>query len=115
MGSSSMTTLGSPTRLRAMATVCRCPPESDAMGMRTDGILADRVRSRRHASFSMSTSSSTAPRAFSWPRNRLATTSRLSHSARSWKTVAMPSACAWAGPPTVTLRPAKLMSPESGW
>ena len=27
----------------------------------------------------------------SWPRNMLATTSRFSHSARSWKTVAMPS------------------------
>ena len=48
-----------------MATVWRCPPDSDAIGMRTDGILAERVRSSRHASFSMWTSSSTDPRPFS--------------------------------------------------
>ena len=40
-----------------MATVWRWPPESEAIGIRTEGILADRVRSSRHASFSMSTSS----------------------------------------------------------
>ena len=85
-----------------MATVCRWPPDSAAIGMRTEGILADRVRSSRQASFSMPTSSMIGPSLCSCPRNRLATTSRLSHSARSWKTVAMPSACAWLGPPTWT-------------
>ena len=39
VGSSSMTTLGLPTRLRAMATVWRWPPERDAIGMRTLGDL----------------------------------------------------------------------------
>ncbi len=57
VGSSSITTLGLPTRLRAMATVWRWPPERDAIGIRTLGIFAERVRSSRHASFSMVTSS----------------------------------------------------------
>ncbi len=98
-----------------MATVCRWPPESPAIGIRTEGILAERVRSRRHASFSIVTSSSTPPVTLSWPRNRLATTSRLSHRARSWNTVEMPSAWASLGPPTCTCRPAKVMEPPSGW
>ena len=63
VGSSSMTTLGLPTRLRAMATVWRWPPESDAIGIRTLGILAERVRSSRQASFSMWTSLMNGPAA----------------------------------------------------
>ena len=98
-----------------MATVCRWPPESPAIGMRTEGILAERVRSSRHDSFSIATSSSQPTEVRSCPRNRLATTSRLSQSARSWKTVEMPSAWASLGPPTVMCRPANVMVPPSGW
>ena len=47
VGSSRMMTRGSPTSERAIATVCRCPPESEATGTRTDGILAASSRSRR--------------------------------------------------------------------
>ena len=36
-------------------------------------------------------------------------TSRLSHRARSWNTVEMPSACASLGPPTCTTRPANVI------
>ena len=79
--------------------------------MRTEGILAERVRSSRHDSFSMVTSSSQPAVPFSWPRKRLATTSRLSHRARSWNTVEMPSACASLGPPTCTTRPANVIVP----
>ena len=43
-----------------MATVWRWPPESDAMVMRTDGILADSCRSSSQERFSISTSSERA-------------------------------------------------------
>ena len=41
VGSSSSTTLGSPSIARAMAMVCRWPPESDATCVRTLGMLTD--------------------------------------------------------------------------
>ena len=40
VGSSSMMICGSSSSERAMATVCRCPPESEAMGSRTEGMRA---------------------------------------------------------------------------
>ena len=41
VGSSRMMIRGFPSSERAIATVCRCPPESDAIGTRTVGILAE--------------------------------------------------------------------------
>ena len=83
--------LGSPMSERAIATVCRWPPERDATAMRTDGILAESWRSSSHERLSISTSSR-AKVPISRPRKRFDTTSRLSQSARSWNTVAMPRA-----------------------
>ena len=64
---------------------------------------------------SMASSPSTLQERFSVPRKRLATTSRFSHSARSWNTVVMPSACASAGRWIRTGRPRNEIVPLSGW
>src|SRR5262245_31748167 len=66
---------------------------------------------------SMSTSSRTwtgTPSTSSLPRNRFATTSRLSQSARSWKTVAIPRLSAACGVLIRTCFPSKYASPVSG-
>src|SRR5699024_15632 len=62
---------------------------------------------------SMATSSSTGPRVFSCPRNRLATTSRFSHRARSWNTVATPAFCASLGEENLCRAPLMTRSPSS--
>ena len=51
----------------------------------------------------------------SCPRKRFATTSRFSHSARSWKTVAIPISSALAGVSSETGRPMYSMAPSVGW
>jgi hypothetical protein len=96
VGSSSSTTLESHITARDTATDCRCPPESVAIGRRADG------RRTRRSAKSWTALCSIASSLIGWmtpgmtvvvssrPRNRLATTSRLSHSARSWYTVSMP-------------------------
>ena len=63
VGSSRMTSLGSPSSERAMATVCRWPPESEAIGIRTLGMRMDSVSSSSRARRSISTSSRTPQRA----------------------------------------------------
>src|SRR5829696_6407662 len=118
VGSSRMTTLGSPIVARATAMDWRCPPDSDATSVRTLGMLTDRRSSRPSASCSMPTSSRTprlrpTPRALSRPTNRLATTSRLSHSARSWYTVAIPISVAACGVVSDTFSPSKRIVPAS--
>ena len=57
VGSSRTITLGSPSSDRAMATVCRWPPDSDATGIRTVGILADSCRSSSQERTSIDTRS----------------------------------------------------------
>ena len=109
VGSSRMTTLGSPSSERAIATVCRWPPDRLATGMRTEGILADSWRSSFQDWRSISTSSRARWCRSSRPRKRLPTTSRLSHSARSWNTVAMPSSWASAGLAMLTGLPSKVI------
>ena len=82
-----MTILGSPSSERAIATDWRWPPDIAPTSPRTDWIVVtDSSASSSLAFCSIATSSSTqAPgRGVSRPRNRFSTTSRLSHSARSW-------------------------------
>ena len=88
------------------------PPESAAIGTRTEEMRADSCRSSSQARLSISSSSSAAP-AISRPRKRFATTSRLSHSARSWKTVAMPSPRDAVGSGIVTGCASNSISPSS--
>ncbi|CPU61828.1 Protein of uncharacterised function (DUF1602) [Mycobacteroides abscessus] len=68
VGSSSTTIRGSPSSVRAIATLWRCPPESVETGTRTDGTRALRSASTRRAVSSMVTSSSPRPRRSSRPR-----------------------------------------------
>ena len=67
-----------------------------------------------HVRCSISTSFKAEPSTISRPSQRLATTSRLSHSARSWNTVAMPRSCATAGLVMSTAAPSKSIDPDSG-
>ena len=96
VGSSSMISFGSSSSERAIATVWRWPPDSEATGSRTLGMRAESSLSSVQARISIATSSSWSGLS-SLPRKMLATTSRFSHSARSWKTVAMPSPSAALG------------------
>ena len=114
VGSSSMMILGSSSSERAMATVWRWPPDSEATGSRTDGMRAASSRSRVQARTSICTSSSRQGDS-SCPRNRLDTTSRFSHSDRSWKTVAMPISSARPGLSSVTALPMNSTVPAVGW
>ncbi len=85
MGSSSSTTLESQSTALAMATVCRCPPDSAATGIRTEvTVRTDSEASVLRAACSMSASSSSHGLPRSRPRNMFCTMSRLSASARSW-------------------------------
>jgi hypothetical protein len=59
VGSSSSTTLLSPITERATATDWRWPPDSDAIGIRTFGILTDSLRSTSTARRSIVSSSIT--------------------------------------------------------
>ena len=90
VGSSSSTTLGSPSSERATATCWRWPPERVPTSLRRLGIVTARLESSSPVRCSMRASSScreTVPgpgETSSRPRKRLATTSRLSQRARSW-------------------------------
>ena len=53
MGSSSITSFGSPSSERAMATIWRCPPDSDATGVVTFGMREESERMSSPDSFSM--------------------------------------------------------------
>ena len=78
---------GSPMSERATATDWRCPPESEPTGVRTLGIDTAEVREQPRAVLHVASrraAADAARRTSSWPRKRLATTSRLSQSARSW-------------------------------
>ena len=92
VGSSSSTTFGSPSSERATATGWRWPPESvrdlgaDARGSSPPSCSSSSCASVLHPDLvelprEPCPGPATPPR---WPRKRLATTSRLSHSARSW-------------------------------
>src|SRR2546423_3578186 len=113
VGSSRRTTRGSPRSERAIATDCRCPPDSEATCMRALGSFTDSVSRSSIVRRSIPISSSQPNAACSRPRNRLSTTSRLSHNARSWYTVAIPSAVASDGRATETTRPSNEIAPES--
>src|SRR6185312_2529369 len=80
--------------------------------MRTEGILAESWRSSFQDWTSISTSFSRHGPS-SRPRKRLSTTLRLSQRARSWNTVAMPSAMESTGVWIVTSLPSKLTVPRS--
>ena len=90
VGSSSSTTFGSPSSERATATCWRWPPERVPTSLRRLGIVTARFESSSPVWCSIRASSSwreTVPKpgeTSSRPRKRLATTSRLSQSARSW-------------------------------
>src|SRR5574341_1298829 len=110
----SSSSLGSPSIDRAMATDWRCPPDSDATWVRTLGMrTASRLRTPLACRSMTVSSSSRLPPVRSRPRWRLATTSRLSLSARSWYTVAIPRALAACGLWTCTGRPSNRYSPAS--
>jgi hypothetical protein len=80
-----MTTLAFCRTERAMATVWRCPPESEATFWRTDvTVRTDSDCRVREASRSMTPSFSMPVVISSRPRNMFWTMSRFSHSARSW-------------------------------
>ena len=113
VGSSSTTRLGSPSSERAIATVWRWPPESELTGMRTVGMRAESWFISSQERTSMATSSRRAALS-SRPRNRFCTTSRFSHRARSWKTVAMPRAIAALGSVIWTCSPCRWICPLVG-
>ena len=114
MGSSSKTTFAWRKMDLATATDCRCPPESVATAVRVDGSFTSRVRSTLSACFSMSISfKDRRKERSSRPKNRLATTSRLSHRARSWYTVSIPKLFATCGLEILTCLPSRNISPSS--
>src|SRR6478735_3400241 len=117
VGSSSTRIRGRVVSVRAMATACRCPPDSSRTGVRTDGTVI--VRSRRICADASSMPSMSIGLRFdarsSRPRKMFAATLRFSHSARSWNTVEMPRACAPAGLGMLTGSPSISTVPESGW
>src|SRR5579863_6920263 len=65
------------------------------------------------AVFSMAISSSRPRRRISWPSSRFCTMSRLSASARSWYTVAMPALAASLGERKRTGLPCQIISPAA--
>jgi hypothetical protein len=84
VGSSRITTLEFQSTARAMATVCRWPPERLATFCRTDlTVRTDRPARVSAARCSMLISSRKPDDRVSRPRKRFWTMSRLSHSARS--------------------------------
>src|SRR4029453_3579724 len=101
----------------AMATVWRWPPDRLATSWRVDrSVRTDSDLSVLPARSSIEASSSTMLVRCSRPRNMFCTTSRLSHRARSWYTISIPSAGAPGGPCTVTCLPSNRNPPESiGW
>src|SRR5215211_1046489 len=114
VGSSSSTTFGSPSSDRAIATCCRWPPERVPTSDRTFTIVTASWSSSSCERCSMSVSSSARVSVTSSrPRNRFSTTSRLSQSARSWYTVAIPSSTESFGSLMLTGRPSKRTSPLS--
>ena len=113
VGSSSTITRGFPSSERAIATVWRWPPDSEATGIRTVGIRADSSPSSSQARVSICTSSSRHG-VSSRPRKRFCTTFRFSHSARSWNTVAIPRCIAALGSAMSTGSELKEMLPRSG-
>ena len=92
VGSSRITTFEFHMTDFATATAWRWPPESPATSWRTDcRVVTDRLSSVSAEAFSMlRLVEHEAVRAARGPRNMLATTSRLSASARSWYTISMP-------------------------
>src|SRR5699024_7692485 len=57
VGSSNMTTRGRPSRERAIAMICRCPPDNDATGTRRSGMSTEREDRSSQARRSISTAS----------------------------------------------------------
>ncbi len=103
MGSSRITTLEFQSTALAMATVWRWPPDRLATRWRTDlTVRTDSDTSVSCADCSMLLSSRMRPLVRSRPRNMFWTMSRLSHSARSWYTISIPSALASRGEWTAT-------------
>ena len=101
-----MTSLASCMTALATATACRCPPDSEPTGCRIDRtVVTRRSCSVCLAVSSMLISSSSPNRVTSWPSSMFCTMSRLSASARSWYTVAIPrlvaslGECRWTGLP----------------
>ena len=99
VGSSMITSFEFHNTALAIATAWRCPPDSDATGWRiertvvTDKLAQRLARPRLHAFLVEQRRSAAVSR----PRNMFWTMSRLSHSARSWYTVSIPSAAASRG------------------
>ena len=114
VGSSSTTRLGSLSSVRAIATVCRCPPErEDMLWLARTGV--DSVLSTSRALSYMPMSSRAAmPRRSSCPRKIFAETSRFSQNSGCWNADAMPSSAAFAIPSIRTCLPHIVMLPESG-
>ena len=86
VGSSRITSREFHCTALATATDCRCPPESDATGWRIERIVvtaSERSVSVVRCSMTGSLSRKSQSRS-SRPRYMFWTTSRLSHSARSW-------------------------------
>jgi hypothetical protein len=99
---------------RAIATVWRCPPESDDTFCRTDfTVRTDSDRSVSDASRSICPSSKVPSLVSSRPRNMFCTMSRLSQSARSWYTTSTPSRAASRGVWRLTSTPSKSTVPAS--
>ena len=97
---------------RAIATVCRWPPDSEATGF-AHARDARRQLVEQRPGADLHRHLVEPQRTELRPRKMLATTSRFSQSARSWKTVAMPSVSAALGSASVTGLPSKVMVPEA--
>ena len=91
VGSSMITSLASSITALATATDWRWPPDSDPTVCRTERtVVTARSLSVCLAVCSIEISSRSRYFSRSWPSIMFCTMSRLSHSARSWYTVAMP-------------------------
>ena len=115
VGSSMITSLASSITALATATACRWPPDSDPTGWRMlRTVVTRRSLSVRWAVVSIVTSSSSRCRRASWPSSMFCTMSRLSHSARSWYTVAIPAWVASFGVRKCARCPCQTISPCDG-
>ena len=119
VGSSRMMSFGSPRSERAIATVWRWPPDSDAIGIRTDGIFAESCRSSSQARTSIADLVELGAGA-ARDRGKVLHDVELSQRARSWNTVAMPRfqrggrvGRVTRSPPKVDGRPCRSWTPES--
>ena len=117
VGSSISTIFGSESRVRAIATACRWPPDiclTRSRGRVSDFSSAKSSPARAYIAERSRKRNGPIRRVSSRPRKTLSAAGRLSQSARSWWTISMPFSRASSGRAKRTGSPSSSISPAEG-